>query len=324
MEVTVASRHRKQGNMKKIVFTIILVSILASCSLQHPTNPLSAQQTQVALFADATSTKGAVEAQVQMTLTAMAFTPTPTATRIPPTATPMPPTATPAPTEVVPTTEPSETTVPTTVPINFPITDPSLISRIQFALGTTNLTTEGNLIANATKRYVFWADQNQYMEIAFTGSNTSYIALYSPSGQELINFDQKLSSYQGYVTERGDWYIDIKTGDVDTNYSLYLGITQNLYFALGSYGMDALAALPAGMTHNFLAWAREGQTINLNLSPEDNFTLSIQHVGGTVLVSKAERLTKFVGVLPATGDYLIDVVSTASSPTMVTLGIYIK
>lgn len=310
--------------MKKIVFAIILLSMLAACSLELPTSSLSEQQTQVALFADATSTKAAAEAQVQMTLTAMAFTSTPTATRFPPTATPVPPTATPAPTEVVRTPEPSPTTVPTKAPTTFSITDPSQISRIQFALGTTNLTTEGKLVANATKRYVFWADQNQYMEISLQESSGAYIALFSPSGKKLVDFDQKLNSYRGYVTERGDWYIDIKTGDFDTNFSLYLGITQNLYFALGTYGMNAYAALPAGMTHHFLAWAREGQTINLSVSPEDNFTLSIQHVNGTVLVSKAEKLTSFEGVLPETGDYIIDVVSTASSPTMVTLGIYIK
>jgi hypothetical protein len=310
--------------MKKMVFIIILLSILAACSSQNPTNPLSGQQTQVALFADATSTKGAAEAQVQMTLTAMAFTPSPTATRIPPTATPVPPTATPAPTEVAPTSEPSPTTVPTTAPTSVPVTDPSQISRIQFAWGTTNLTTEGSLVANSTKRYVFWADQNQYMEISLQGRSGTYIALYTPSGQQLINFDQKLNSYRGYVTERGDWYIDIKTGDFDTNFSLYLGITQNLYFAYGTYGMDAWAALPAGMTHNFLAWAMEGQTISLSVSPKDNFTLSIQHVNGTVLVSKAEMLTSFEGVLPETGDYMIDVVSAASSPTTITLGIYIK
>jgi len=35
-------------------------------------------------------------------------------------------------------------------------------------------------------------------------------------------------------------------------------------------------------------------------------------------------LTSFEGVLPETGDYMIDVVSTASSPTNITLGIYIK
>ena len=310
--------------MKKIVFIIILLSILAACSLQNPTNPLSAQQTQVALFADATSTKGAAEAQVQMTLTAMAFTPSPTATMIPPTATPVPPTATPAPTEVVATPEPSPTTVPTKAPTTVSIVDPSQISRIQFALGTTNLTTVGSLVANTMKRYVFWADQNQYMEISLQGSSNAYFALFSPSGQQLINFDQKQKSYQGYVTERGDWYIDIKTGDFDTNFSLYLGITQNLYFAYGTYGMDAYAALPAGMTHNFLAWAMEGQTISLSVSPKDNFTLSIQHVNGTVLVSKAEMLTSFEGVLPETGDYIIDVVSAASSPTTIILGIYIK
>ena len=306
--------------MKKIVFIILLLSILAACSLQKPTDPQSAQRTQVALFADATSTKGAAEAQVQMTLTAMAFTPSPTATMIPPTATPVPPTATPAPTEVVATPEPSPTAEPTT----YPIADPSQISRIQFAWGTTNLTTDGSLVANSTKRYVFWADQNQYMEIALQGRSGSYIALFTPSGQQLISFDQKQNSYQGYVTERGDWYIDVTTGDFDSNFSLYLGITQNLYFAYGTYGMDALAALPAGMTHNFLAWAMAGQTISLSVSPKDNFTLSIQHVNGTVLVSKAQMLTSFEGVLPETGDYMIDVVSTASSPTNITLGIYIK
>ena len=302
--------------MKKIVLAVLLLGMLAACSFPQPTTSPSDSATQVALFAQATLTKAAVEAQAQQTATAIVLQPTNTATSIPPTPTSVPPTATSIP--------PTATNVPTVVvtPVQpTATTAPGQAVRLNFATGTTNITAEGHLAANAIQRFVFWADKNQLMDISSSGA---YIAITSPSGKKLVEFDQLWTWYRGYTSEQGDWYLDIKAGNYDRDYSLYLAIPQRLSFEPGTSSMTAKATLPAGKVHNFVAWANKGQTLKVSISPTQNFKLSIWHVDGTVLLSGMGDSTSFEGELPEAGDYIINVTSGAATSTEVSLNLSIE
>ena len=302
--------------MKKIVLAVLLLGMLAACSFPQPTTSPSDSATQVALFAQATLTKAAVEAQAQQTATAIVLQPTNTATSIPPTPTSVPPTATSIP--------PTATNVPTVVvtPVQpTATTAPGQAVRLNFATGTTNITAEGHLAANAIQRFVCWADKNQLMDISSSGA---YIAITSPSGKKMVEFDQLWTWYRGYTSEQGDWYLDIKAGNYDRDYSLYLAIPQRLSFEPGTSSMTAKATIPAGKVHNFVAWANKGQTLKVSISPTQNFKLSIWHVDGTVLLSGMGDSTSFEGELPEAGDYIINVTSGAATSTEVSLNLSIE
>ena len=306
--------------MKKIVLAVLLLGMLAACSFPQPTTSPSDSQTQVALFAQATLTKAAVETQAQQTSTSVALQPTTTessaeatATSVPPTATTIPPSATNVPTVAVTPVQPTATTVPTTAP--------GQAIRLSFASGTTNVTAEGHLAANATQRFVFWADKSQLMDISSSGA---YIAVTSPSGKKLVDFDQSWTWYRDYISEKGDWYIDLKAGNYAANYSLYLAIPQRLSFAPNTSSMTAKATIPAGRVHNFVAWGNKDQTLSVSISPTQNFKLSIWHVDGTVLLSGMGDSTSFEGVLPEAGDYIINVTSGAATATEITLNLSIN
>ncbi len=302
--------------MKKIVLAVLLLGMLAACSFPQPTTSPSDSQTQVALFAQATLTKAAVQAQAQQTSTAAALQPSATQaspeaspTPIPPTATTIPPTATNVPTVAVTPVQPTATTVP------------GQAVRLNFASGTTNVSAEGHLAANATQRFVFWADKNQLMDISSSGA---YIAITSPSGKKLVEFDQLWTWYRGYISEKGDWYLDIKAGNYARDYSLYLGIPQRISFAPNTSSITVKASVPAGKVHNFVAWANKGQTMSVSISPTQNFKISIWHVDGTVLLSGMGDSTSFEGVLPEAGDYIINVISGAATTTEITLNLAIE
>ncbi len=302
--------------MKKIVLAVLLLGMLAACSFPQPTTSPSDSATQVALFAQATLTKAAVEAQAQQTATAIVLQPTNTATSIPPTPTSVPPTATSIP--------PTATNVPTVVvtPVQpTATTAPGQAVRLNFATGTTNITAEGHLAANAIQRFVFWADKNQLMDISSSGA---YIAITSPSGKKLVEFDQLWTWYRGYTSEQGDWYLDIKAGNYDRDYSLYLAIPQRLSFEPGTSSMTAKATIPAGRVHNFIVWGNKGQTFKVSVSPTQNFKLSIWHVDGTVLLSGMGDSTSFEGELPEAGDYIINVTSGAATSTEISLNLSIE
>jgi hypothetical protein len=302
--------------MKKIVFAVVLLGMLAACSYPQPTTSPSDSQTQVALFAQATITKAAIIAQAEQTSTAMAIQPTSTATNIPEPPTNVPPTATTMPTVAVTPIPPTSTSAPTSAP--------GQAIRLNFAAGTTNVTAEGQMSANTTRRYVFWADKNQLMDISLYGASGAYIAVSSASGTKLVEFSQGWTWYTDYVPEKGDWYIDIRAGNYDTGYSLYLGIPQRLSFAANSSSMTAKATIPAGRIHNFFIWGNKGQTLKVSVSPSQNFSLSIWHVDGTVLLSSMGQLSSFEGELPKAGDYIINVISAAATPTEITLTLSIN
>ncbi len=299
--------------MKKIVLAIVLLGILSACSFPQPTTSPSDSQTQVALFAQATLTKAAIIAETEQTSTSIAIQPTYTATSIPETATSSPPTATIMPTATFTPVPPTSTSAPTTVP--------GQAIRLSFASGTTNVTAEGHLAANATQRFVFWADKGQLMDISSSGA---YIAVTSPSGKKLVDLDQSWTWYRDYISEKGDWYIDIKAGNYAANYSLYLAIPQRLSFAPNTSSMTAKATIPAGRVHNFVVWGNKDQTLSVSISPTQNFKLSIWHVDGTVLLSGMGDSTSFEGVLPKAGDYIINVTSGAATATEITLNLSIE
>ena len=307
--------------MKKYLIAFVLLGMLAACSFPQATTSPSDSQTQVALFAQATLTKAAVEAQTQQTATAVVVQPTatassaqPTDTTVPPTATAVQATSTNVPTVAVTPVSPTSTTA-----AGQPI-------RLSFAAGTTNASNEGQLSANTTRRFVFTADKGQLMDISLNSGSTAYIAVTTPSGKKLVDFNQGWTWYRDYLSEKGDWYIDIRAGKADTGYSLYLAIPQRLSFAANTSSLTAKATIPAGrlQVHNFVAWGNKGQTLKVSVSPSLNFALSIWHVDGTVLLSSMEGLSSFEGELPEAGDYIINVISGPAAPTEITLTLSIE
>lgn len=309
--------------MKKTILAVLLLGLIAGCSYPQATISPSDSQTQIALFAEATLTKAAVEAQSQQTSTATAAEPAATETSAAETATSVSPTATPtaAPATSVPTVavtpiQSQSSSAATAVP--------GQVTRLSFASGATNISYDGQLSANTTKRFVFTADKSQLMDISLSSGSSAYIAVTSPSGKQLVSFDQGWTWYRDYISEKGDWYIDVKTGSYDTSYSLYLAIPQRLSFAANTSSLTAKATVPAGRVHNFIAWGNKGQTIKVSVEPGTNYKISIWSVSGTVLLSGMGDFSSYEGVLPEAGDYFINVTSSAASSGEVTLSLSIK
>jgi len=305
--------------MKRLVFTVLLLGMLTACSFPQPKASPSDSQTQIALFAAATLTKAAVEAQAQQTPTQISFdltnTEVPTEAPTQPAPTAVPPTVTTVPTAAV-TPIP-----PTSVPTAAPTAIPAQGTQLKFAPGTTNTIATGSLAAEATKRYVFWADKGQVMDISCSGA---YISVTAPNGKRLVNFDQRWTWYRDYISEKGNWTIDIKAGSFDTNYSLYLGIPQRLSFAANTSSLTAKATIPSGKVHNFIFWGNKGQTLTVNVAPGEHLTLAIWHVNGTEVLSVSSKASSFLGTLPEAGDYVIDVYSSSTSSVEVSLDLSIK
>lgn len=289
---------------------IFLVIAAAGCKpgTVEPKAPSSAEQTQAVMFAQATITKMALENEInnlvtqQVELTQAAETeavqpPTtelPTNTAVPPTATQIPPTATSVPPTAVP---PTNTSVPPAI---------SEI-RINFQTGNTNGNVVGAVRANTLTRYVFWGAEGQLMDVSLSSGQSAWIAVQSRDGRLLLSGSSKWTSYRGYLPVSGDYFIDVYAGSSDVNFELYLMIPQRLSFATGTYGMDFDDSVPAGGVHNYIVYAFKDQTLTVKVGPEGKVAISIWGVDGTVLLSSMGESITFVGKLPSTQDWIINV-----------------
>lgn len=229
----------------QVFLSIVTATILlAGCFPTTPSTPSSIEMTQASLFAQATLTKIAVVAEVNMMLTQQAQTEQPEQpTEIPPT--PIPPTPIP-PTPIPPTPVPGISEI-----------------RIDFASGTTNTSVVGTMQAYKTLCYVFWAAKDQLIDVDLSSAQDAAISISSRTGIVLISPMGNEKSYRGYLPESGDWFIDVRSGASAVNFSLSLMIPQGLGFAAGTYVLTTTGNVPAGGVHNFIVYAFKTKRLKL-------------------------------------------------------------
>jgi hypothetical protein len=316
----------KKNLMISISILIIAILALSACTNKSQTVEVDpASQTQVAIFAQATLTK---YAELQPTAAATDEpTPEPEATPVSeeeePTEEPSEePTDPPANETEAPTAEATAIPQPTT-PASLP-EPPAGSERISFAAGTTNKTTSGTVEANQTKQFVFWVGKGQLFEVNNSGDNAGFIAVKSPSGKVLVDFDNRWLWYRDYAQETGDYVIQVSGLGYKSNFNLKLIAPQKLEFARGTNSLTAKATVPANYGHEFSFWAGEGQKMNISLNPADQFVLSIMNADGTVILSAASNANSFEGDLPKAGTYVVTMHNTTGAAVSADFTLTIK
>ena len=325
----------KKTYLLSITLMIIVAVSLSACKTATPYPDVDpASQTQVAIFAQATLTKYAEMQPTQEP--AEVETPMPTFTLIPEESevpgeesTEAPAEVTEAPTEAptdAPTAEP--TVVPTAIPQPTSPADlpqpPSGHTRISFDTGTTNKTVTDTVEANQTKRYVLWMAKWQIMDISTSADNAAYISVKTPSGKVLVGFPNRWIWYRDFAQESGDYVIEVSGMAYKSNFNLKVSVPQILQFEKGASSLKALATVPANGSHEFSAWANQGQTMRLNLNNSEKFILSVMHADGTEVLRYDAKLASAEFVLPKAGTYIIKVHNISSEALSVELSLEVK
>jgi|GEM_PF-447765 len=316
-----------------IIFVLIATLVLSACNIARPSPEVDpASQTQVAIFAQATLTKYALQEPTQAPTEDNA--PMPEATQLPTQEAPtdeatQPVEATDVPTEAptaeptaVPTAQPTVIPQPTT-PANLP-QPPADAERISFATGTTNKTVAGSVEAQQSKKYVVWLNKGQIVDIATTADNAAYIAVKTPSGKVLVSHSNYWIWYRDFSQEAGDYVIEVTGGNYKSNYNLTVTIPQAISFEKGTSSLTARATVPAEYAHDFSFWANEGQKMTIGLSQADKFVLSIKLADGTVILSADSKANSFDGTLPKAGTYIVTMRNISKDPVTVDFNLSIK
>ena len=309
---------------------------LVSCNLTTPGGPLGATSTP-----DLVQTLTAL-APTQFSPTEVPLIPADTATSIPTavstlTSTPVIPTNTTAP--VVPTATKTGVPVVQVTPIFFtatpktptailPTAIPVNMDRISFLANATSANLSGSLTGGQVKEYALRVMANQVMMVNVSVPNQdAVIAVYGlTSGQVFLGASSNQTFWQGRVPSTQDYVVQVISRGAATNFNLSVTIPENIIFQAGAVSASRSYPLRAREMHSFLLHANAGQSMTLSLSFSDQSVLLAfyGYQDGQPYLRTVVGATSWTGTVPATQDYVIQVVSVVDNATSFKLDVTIQ
>ncbi len=285
-----------------IIITLISMVMLSGCGLKGLIgDDQSVAETRAMSYAQSTLTKIAIDTQIANLQTPILPTetiepePTMTSTSLPTIA---PATLTPNPTATNTVAAPSVPEI-----------------RMEFQPNATNISVMGIVPANRANRYVFRAFSGQLIDVSLSSGQECAISVSGRDGTVLLSAMGDAQSYRGYLPSTQDWFINIRAGEVDANFGLYLMIPERITFAAGTYAITFPDSVPAGGVHNYIVYGLSGQQMSVSATPAGDVALSIWGIDGTVLMSSMGESNTFNGSLPISQDWIINVRSAPGTGT---------
>lgn len=221
-----------------------------------------------------------------------------------------------------PTAVPPPTTAPTPPPAGQPI---------QFAPGATEAEAQGQLPANGIATYTLTAEQGQNMALSLSSNSSSArIAVLSPTGVPLppVRGNPEGTYWQGNLPMSGTYVLQVLAGNAapTANYSLNVTIPVRITFAPGAVSTQVQGTTSQGRIVTYLLRAQGGQTMTVNLlAPPSSAGITIYGLeDGQPLIRSQTGATSFNGTLPATQDYVIQVVPFGNATVNYTLDITVR
>jgi hypothetical protein len=213
-------------------------------------------------------------------------------------------------------------------------------TRIQFAPGATSAQVQGSLAAGGGDRYVLTAMAGQEMTVNLsvaTAEVSAILVIWGADGTVLISDHADATTWVGQLPSTQGYYINVRSvAQAPVDYTLEVIIPPvasqpepeptRIQFAPGATSAQVQGSLAAGGGDRYVLTAMAGQEMTVNLSvatAEVSAILIIWGADGTVLISDHADATAWVGQLPSTQDYYINVRSVAQAPVDYTLEVII-
>ena len=251
---------------------------------------------------------------------------TPVPTLAVPTSTPTDtPVIVPTATAVPPTPEPPTAVPPTSAPAPTPI---SGAVRIDFAAGATAGVVSGELQPGEVQNFLVGASAGQPLLVS-TGSynnDVTFSVTGVKDGKTLLDASQKLTSWETMLTETQDYLIRVYAGASAENFTLNVTTPARIDFAPGAVSATETGTTPGGLVVSYILRASANQQMDITLdAPNMSALLSVYgYQDGQPYLRTAVDSQTFNMKLPATQDYVIQVVPHAGQVVNYSLNITVK
>ncbi|MEO8392531.1 MAG: hypothetical protein ABI700_06025 [Chloroflexota bacterium] len=216
-----------------------------------------------------------------------------------------------------------------TVTNSAPSTDTT--ERFSFAPATNSALVYDQIDGTSLDTYLINASAGQRMQISVASPNNNvYLTLVSPGGSPLARAQNGAQGYDQALPESGDYRLQISApvGTAQTSYSFEIIITgslpqppppasgsnQRINFAPGATSAQRSGQVDGNTYVGYVLNARAGQSMQMTVaSPGGNVYLTLISPSGQPMARAQNGAQSFVGVLPESGDYTIQISAPAGT-----------
>lgn len=214
-------------------------------------------------------------------------------------------------TATVPVPTPTLTAIPNASPTSTDRPRQPAAAQIRFPAGATTGVVEGTIQASQKLSYSLRAAAGQPM-IAIVNSvnNDVTMSIYGQDGTVLLPASQQRTIWQGQLPATQNYYIELTGGAGAEPFALSINIPARIEFAQGTDSARLSGRTVAGYSVSYVLYALGGQTLEatINTSPNDAALTIWGFTDGQPYARAQNGVTDFSMELPATQDYIIDVV----------------
>ncbi len=181
---------------------------------------------------------------------------------------------------------------------------------IIFTTGTTAAVEMGTVQPGEVKAYTLQAGQNQPMILLLESPHGDvYLGVNNPDGSVLLDPAKKWNQWQWLLPKTGMYTIQVFGGATTRNYTLTAKVAQRVNFASGATSITLNGKTVNGFVFSYALGCKAGQTMTATLNvPASTAYLDIFGLATGTLLSASAQVNTWTGALPATEDYIIEVI----------------
>jgi hypothetical protein len=233
-------------------------------------------------------------------------------------------TATPA---LQPSLQNTPTVITPAVTVALPTATAIAPMRVVFTKGATAAVEQGTIQPGQRVDYILGAEASQPMILLLGSTNQdATLAVSEANGNVLLDASKKYDAWQFSLPTTEDYAIHVIGGRAAENFTLTIKIASRINFASGAVTAGVSGSTVSGYVVSYAIYCKSGQTMTLALSaPVNSAHLDVFGLAyGQLLLKESANAASWVGSLPSTQDYVIEVIPNAGQVLSYSLTVTVR
>jgi hypothetical protein len=159
----------------------------------------------------------------------------------------------------------------------------------------------------------------------YTPNNDVYLGVLEPDGSKLLDPANKWTSWQWLLPKTGSYTIQLVGGAFSEKYSLTARVAENVAFPTGATSLALTGSTPNGVVISYalVCAANQVMTVSLNV-PATTAYLDVFGLATGPLLNASDKASSWTGTLPASQNYIIEVIPVNGQVVNYTLAVSVK